>query len=90
MTRSTRKTGYPCVSVTGYLCDVYDHPLFMKKNSIFFNKNHILHRLNDLTGVITLPQLPNHKFLHIYWLPMCLTYVTFITHPLFIKKIQLF
>ena len=24
-----------CVSVSGYLCDVYDHPLFMKKNHFF-------------------------------------------------------
>jgi len=82
MTCSTRKTGYPCVCkwllmwhtqnwlpvcVSGYLCDVYGHPLFMKKNSIFFNKNHILHRLDDLTGVITLPKLPSHRLLHIYW-----------------------
>jgi len=55
------------VSVGGYLCDVNGHPLFMKKIIIFFNKNHILHWLDDLTGVITLPELlPSHKFLHIY------------------------
>ena len=29
----------------------------MKKNQYFFNKNHILHRSDDLTGVITLPKL---------------------------------
>jgi len=29
----------------------------MKKNQFFFNKNHILHRLDDLTHLITLPEL---------------------------------
>jgi len=57
------------VSVSGYLCDVYGHPLFMKKTN-FFNKNHILHWLDDLTGVITLlwlvtqPHVPPHILAH--------------------------
>ena len=44
----TRKTDYR-VLVSGYFCDVYGHPLFMKKNS---KSCHILHRLDGLTGVI--------------------------------------
>ena len=41
----------------------------LKKN-LFFNKNHILHRLHGLTGVITLlelvtqPQVPPHILAH--------------------------
>ena len=70
------------VSVSGYLCDIYDHLFFMKKNSkFFFNKGHILHRLDGLTSVIWVIYythgknghppyqnwLPSHRFLNIYW-----------------------
>jgi len=41
-----------CVSVSGYLCDIYDLLTFYEKNFIFFNMSHILHRLDDLTDVI--------------------------------------
>ena len=40
--------------VSGYLCDVYSHPLFMKKKSIVFNKDHVLHGLDGyVTFMIT-------------------------------------
>jgi len=58
------------VFVSGYLFDVYGHSLFMKKKINFFNKNHILHWLDDLTGVITLlelvtqPQVPPRILVH--------------------------
>jgi len=76
------------VSVSDYLCDVYDHQLFMKKKIIFFNKNHILitsvrwlnrcknhilHRLDDLTDVGFSTYTSTHKTGYpcvCKWLPM--------------------
>jgi len=71
----------------------------MKKKSIFSNKNHILHRLDGLTGVITLPELvtqpqvPPHILAHAKLVTrvfvsgyLCDVY----GHPLFMKKNPLF
>jgi len=40
------------VSVSGYLCDVYDPLTLYEKKINFFNIGHILYRLDDLTSVI--------------------------------------
>jgi len=40
------------MSVSSYVCDVYDPLTLYEKNSIFFNMDHILHRLYDLINVI--------------------------------------
>jgi len=36
---------------SSYLCDIYDSLTLYEKKSIFFNMDHILHRLDGLTGV---------------------------------------
>ena len=40
------------VSISGYLCNIYDPPTLYEKKNHFFNMDHILHRLDDLTDVI--------------------------------------
>ena len=72
--------------VSGYLCDVYGHLLFMKKT---INKNHILHRLDDKYQ----SQVPPHILAHAKLVTRVSVngYLCEVNgHPLFMKKNQYF